>query len=180
MVDDRQRCTSPGDTAEWQNLLAQCRGSLFMLARQYLHHPQEAEDALQEGVIRFWRSRPRVHDGRAFLYACVRSAAIDARRANLTRRRHEHWAGMDAAREAIATPLLAAPAERDERRRQIEEALRSLSEEQREVLVMKIWGDLTFAQIAAALHISQNTAASRYRYGLEHLQKVLSREVVCE
>ena len=46
--------------------------------------------------------------------------------------------------------------------------------EQREVLVMKIWNDLTFAEIASALEISQNTAASRYRYALVALKKNLA------
>jgi RNA polymerase sigma-70 factor (ECF subfamily) len=38
---------------------------------------------------------------------------------------------------------------------------------------MKIWNDKTFAEIGEALEISQNTAASRYRYGLEALRKKL-------
>jgi RNA polymerase sigma-70 factor (ECF subfamily) len=42
------------------------------------------------------------------------------------------------------------------------------------VVVMKIWGDRTFAEIGEALEISPNTAASRYRYGLEALKKKLS------
>jgi RNA polymerase sigma-70 factor (ECF subfamily) len=39
---------------------------------------------------------------------------------------------------------------------------------------MKIWGDRTFAEIGEILEISQNTAASRYRYGLDALRKSLS------
>jgi len=39
--------------------------------------------------------------------------------------------------------------------------------------VMKIWNQLTFAEIGEALGISQNTAASRYRYGLGNLKKTL-------
>ena len=50
-------------------------------------------------------------------------------------------------------------------------AVGRLPNEQREVLVMKIWNDLTFAEIASALGISQNTAASRYRYALAALKK---------
>ena len=42
---------------------------------------------------------------------------------------------------------------------------------QREVIVLKIWGDLTFAQIAQTLGESINTVASRYRYALEALRK---------
>ena len=52
-------------------------------------------------------------------------------------------------------------------------AVESLPRDQREVLVLKIWNDLTFSEIASALGISQNTAASRYRYALTNLKKTL-------
>jgi RNA polymerase sigma-70 factor (ECF subfamily) len=42
----------------------------------------------------------------------------------------------------------------------------------REVITLKIWGELTFAEIAQALEIPANTAASRYRYGLVELRKL--------
>ncbi len=52
-------------------------------------------------------------------------------------------------------------------------ALDDLPRDQREVLVMKIWNELTFAEIGSALGISHNTAASRYRYALAGLKKTL-------
>lgn len=64
--------------------------------------------------------------------------------------------------------------ESDERHQAIEKALREVSAEQREVLVLKIWGELTFEQIAAELEISPNTAASRYRYALVALRQKLT------
>jgi RNA polymerase sigma-70 factor (ECF subfamily) len=51
--------------------------------------------------------------------------------------------------------------------------MQSLPAEQREVISLKIDGDLTFAQIAAVFDISPNTAASRYRYALEKLRRML-------
>ena len=54
---------------------------------------------------------------------------------------------------------------------QVAAAIDLLPREQREVLVMKIWNELTFAEIGEALEISQNTAASRYRYALASLKK---------
>ena len=51
-------------------------------------------------------------------------------------------------------------------------------QEQAEVLVMKIWGGLSFPQIAAALEISANTAASRYRYALAKLREQLAEEPI--
>jgi RNA polymerase sigma-70 factor (ECF subfamily) len=64
--------------------------------------------------------------------------------------------------------------EADDRREAVEAAMRRLPEEQREVLVLKIWAELTFEQIAGELEISPNTAASRYRYALAALRKELT------
>jgi RNA polymerase sigma-70 factor (ECF subfamily) len=69
--------------------------------------------------------------------------------------------------------LVAAP-ERDERRAAVEAALAHLPEDQRTVLVLKVWGGLTFPQIADALSIPANTAASRYRYALDKLRTLLA------
>jgi RNA polymerase sigma-70 factor (ECF subfamily) len=41
------------------------------------------------------------------------------------------------------------------------------------VVTLKIWGELTFEEIAQVLEVPANTAASRYRYGLEALRKTL-------
>ena len=55
-------------------------------------------------------------------------------------------------------------------------SINRLPHEQREVLVMKIWNELTFAEIGEALGISQNTAASRYRYALAALKEDLLQQ----
>jgi len=54
--------------------------------------------------------------------------------------------------------------------------MRKLPENYRQVLTLKVWGGLTFAEIADSLNIPANTAASRYRYGLKELRK-LTKEV---
>ena len=59
----------------------------------------------------------------------------------------------------------------DEGQQLLAAAVERLPNEQREVVILKIWNELTFAEIAAALAISQNTAASRYRYALGALKK---------
>jgi RNA polymerase sigma-70 factor (ECF subfamily) len=64
--------------------------------------------------------------------------------------------------------------EGDERRAAIEEALERIPAAQREVLVLKIWGELTFDQIGHELGVSPNTAGSRYRYALAALRQQLT------
>lgn len=64
--------------------------------------------------------------------------------------------------------------EQDDENRRIWEALASLPGPQREVVVLKIWEQMTFAEIAEVLQITPSTTASRYRYALEKLSSKLS------
>ena len=61
----------------------------------------------------------------------------------------------------------------DERERNllIQRAMNNLPEIYRNVITLKVWSGLTFAEISEALEIPANTAASRYRYGLIELRK---------
>lgn len=52
-------------------------------------------------------------------------------------------------------------------------ALATLPQPQREVIVLKIWHHYTFDEIGDLLEVSPNTAAGRYRYGLEKLRTIL-------
>jgi RNA polymerase sigma-70 factor (ECF subfamily) len=63
--------------------------------------------------------------------------------------------------------------ETQERARAIQTALAAVPADQREVIVLKTWAELTFAEIAEVLDIPANTAASRYRLGLEALREQL-------
>ena len=64
--------------------------------------------------------------------------------------------------------------EADPRLQALASSLPALSAEQREVVVLKIWGELTFEQIGAQLEISPNTAASRWRYAMEALRRLVT------
>lgn len=145
--------------------------ALVLLARTYVGSRADAEDVVQDAFVRCWRARERVDEPVAYLFAAVKSCALDWRR---SRTRRDHRETTAARPEAEARFVV--PAEQDERRAAIETALTTLPESQAEVLVMKIWGGLTFPQIAAALGTSPNTAASRYRYALGHLREQLAEE----
>ena len=56
---------------------------------------------------------------------------------------------------------------------EVERILEQLPVEQREILVLRIWGEQTFEAIGETLDISPNTAASRYRYGLENMRRMM-------
>ncbi len=151
----------------WKSCFAALAPGLLLFARQWVRSTADAEDIVQEAFVRFWRQN---HDiaNRGLLYATVRSVALDAIRRNSRRARREAEAYSDA--DQSVEPQFEVD---DEAQRSLALALNRLPHEQREVLVMKIWNDLTFAEIGEGLGISQNTAASRYRYALAALKKDL-------
>jgi RNA polymerase sigma-70 factor (ECF subfamily) len=154
-------------------LLNQHGPALVLFARGWAPSQADAEDVVQEAFVRFWRSRDRVADPASYLYACVKRCALETRRAAQRRFRRE-----EASARGEMEPLFEDQLEQDERRKVVEAALFELPEKQREVLVLRIWGGLSFPQIAAALEIPADTAASRYRYALAKLHEQFAEEPI--
>ena len=111
-----------------------------------------------------------------YLYTAIRRLAIDLSRRDDRRKRREDNVGADAETGEFDAfnPWFESDSSDDETRAQLEKSLKELPAKFSEVILMKIWGDRTFAEIGEILEISQNTAASRYRYGLEALKKSLA------
>ncbi len=152
---------------DWKSCFTEIAPGLLLFARQWVQSAADAEDIVQEAFVKFWRRNHKI-ENRALLYAAVRSIALDFIRRDSRRARREATAFSEN-REFIEPEFES----EDDTQRALAEAIDGLSCEQREVLVMKIWNELTFAEIAAALGISQNTAASRYRYALAALRNIL-------
>ena len=152
----------------WKICFCQLAPGLVLFARQWARSSADAEDIVQEAFVRFWKTQRDISN-RGLLYATVRSIALDFLRRDSRRARRESTAMSD-----VDQSVAPAFEIEDDTQRALVAALDHLPAEQREVLVMKIWNDLTFTEIASALEISQNTAASRYRYALAALKKNLA------
>jgi len=168
VIKDREKVMeNVGTHADWQTCFSQLAPGLLLFARQWVRSVADAEDVVQEAFVKFWRRNHNI-DNRPLLYATVRSTALDFLRRN-TRRAQRESAAL-AETEQVAEPQFDTA---DDSQIALASAIGALPNEQREVLVMKIWNELTFAEIAQVLDISQNTAASRYRYALAALKKNL-------
>jgi RNA polymerase sigma-70 factor (ECF subfamily) len=129
----------------------------------------DTRDLLQELFVKLARSPNLlvgIREERAFLIRLAHNAAIDLMRRRGTR---------DKTKENFAAEMISpfAPTnDPDEKvfRENLAAALGELPEEQRAVVHLKLWEGLTFEELAAALEIPPNTAASRYRYGLDKLR----------
>jgi len=155
----------------WKHWFRQHGPKLLLCARQWTRSLADAEDVVQDAFVRYWRRQRMLGgDPQALLLTSIRRAACDLARRNQRRTNREERA--EAGAESVE--LFEPQAEADDRRRTIEAALQRLPAEQREVLVLKIWGELTFDEIARQLDLPLNTAASRYRYALAALRRELS------
>jgi RNA polymerase sigma-70 factor (ECF subfamily) len=105
------------------------------------------------------------------VFATIRRRAVDLARSENRRLNREVVAYQEAPQDWFDSGV-----EDRERSRLVQQAVSTLPEIQRDVITLKVWGGLTFAEIAEALDIPANTAASRYRYGLVELRK-LTKEV---
>ena len=149
----------------WKVCFSELAPGLVLFARQFVRSVADAEDIVQDAFVRFWRKEHSI-ENRALLFATVRSVALDLLRRDARRARREANAALEV--EQSAQPQFDFD---DSSQNELAAAVDRLPVEQREVLVMKIWNELTFAEIGQALAISQNTAASRYRYALAALKK---------
>jgi RNA polymerase sigma-70 factor (ECF subfamily) len=152
---------------DWKTCFAQLGPALLLFARRWTNSRADAEDVVQEAFVRFWR-RQQSLENRGLLYATVRTTALDRLRSEQRRARREALASVGQADHC--EPQFAPD---DEGQRLLAAAVERLPNEQREVVILKIWNELTFAEIAVVLEISPNTAASRYRYALGTLKKIL-------
>jgi RNA polymerase sigma-70 factor (ECF subfamily) len=167
-MKDREKVMEPTASHEnWKNCFSEVAPGLLLFARQWVQSAADAEDVVQEAFVKFWRRNHDI-DNRALLYSAVRSIALDFVRRDARRARREATA------LAEAEPAIEPQFElEDDTQSTLAAAMDSLPRDQREVLVLKIWNDLTFSEIARTLGISQNTAASRYRYALSNLKRNL-------
>jgi RNA polymerase sigma-70 factor, ECF subfamily len=156
----------------WQSWFDAYGRKLLLFARQWATGAADAEDIVQEAFVRFWRSPHRAEaEAHVQLFAMVRRAGLDHARRTNRRVVREHVVARDVESVAWFAPT---GLEHHEREQAMQDALSRLPGEQREVVVLKIWGELTFEEIARSLDLSPNTAASRYRYALEALRRDLT------
>lgn len=158
--------------AKWRKWLGIHGSRLMLYARQQTRCEADAEDVLQNALLKTWRhaAAEQVDPGnlRGLIFTNIRRCAIDIGR-NYQRRmkRDENFLHTARSRnEHVAWFEIP----NDDDARQLQVSLSTIPEKYREVITLKIWGELTFAQIGKTLGISPNTAASRYRYGLESLR----------
>jgi RNA polymerase sigma-70 factor, ECF subfamily len=151
-------------STEIELLYRQHGAALVLYATAIAGERSRGQDAVQQVFLKLIEGGGlrEMIDARAYLFASVRNAVLNDAK---TRQRN-----------IALDPELAwfEPPDRDyASEANLRRALAKLSDEQREVAIMHVWGELTFSQIAEVLDVSANTAASRYRYALARLRETM-------
>ncbi len=172
---------SPGafDQTAFEELFRRCAGDVHGYAISLLGDRSAAEDVTALAFERLYRSRSRLDRGRgtprAWLFAIARNAALD----ELRRRRRTPQLPMDI---AVSEDRDGAGAfEQAERRATVGAALSALSPRDRELVLLKFHGQLSNAELARALGISESNAGTRLHRALTRLRdtcRELDREEV--
>ena len=137
---------------------------LALLARQWCDSP---EDVVQEAVLRLVQQRTPPDNAVLWLYRVVRNLAISAARRERRRRRRE-------ASVARMSQSWFMPSDDDRLdARAAAQAMQALPVEQREAIVARIWGGLTFEEVAQVTDCSASAAHRRYQAGLSALREML-------
>lgn len=142
---------------------------LVRFATSITRNQHDAEDAVQAAMIQVARQPGLLagcEDPWGYLLRMVRNESL------VIGRRKRPWRLIDGICDLLVQRRVD-ELEREEQFREVWVALRRLPAQQSEVVVLKIWEEMTFAEIASVLDLSPSTAASRYRYAMTKLSVLL-------
>jgi RNA polymerase sigma-70 factor, ECF subfamily len=160
--------SAPSQTSAWHQWW-QTEGPVFFLyARQQTRCEADAKDVLQDSLIESWRKSGDHLPEKAMVFATIRRRAIDLGRSIDRRLRREQEVAHDQCTWFVPD---FADADTHEHMTRV---IASLPPDLREVLILRIWGDMTFPAIAQMTEIPVATATSRYRYAIERLRENLT------
>lgn len=166
--------TVPDVDAAVRHLHAAHAPALHAWARHRTADAREAEEIVQETLIRAWRKRDQYDPGRgserAWLFGIARNVAIDRHR----RQRHLRTVPSD----GVPEPVDDADVGRAVETSHVRDALWSLSDAHRAVIVETYYRGHTIAEAAAALQIPEGTVKSRLHHAMRTLRRELERHEV--
>jgi RNA polymerase sigma-70 factor (ECF subfamily) len=156
------------DVERLTRMAAEQAPAFVLYARQWLD-AAGADDAVQEALVSLLDQRRPPDNPAAWMYRAVRNAAIDQARAATRRRQREQ------AVAAERCELLVDGAEALMNAEAVEACLNRLSPEHREIVVLRIWCELSYAEIAEVVQSSVTTVHERYHLALRRMRSAAEK-----
>lgn len=168
---DLVRLAKRGDGRAFETLVRPHEETAFRLAYVITGNTAEAEDAVQESLLKAWRALGRFRSGRPFRPWLLRIVANEARNRRRGAGRRVGLAFRAAAEVSGAAPSPEESVTAGDERRRLLEALNELPEQARLVLACRYLLDLSERETAAALGVRPGTVKSRTARALEQLRE---------
>ncbi len=165
-----------GSTDALCRIYQKYEGVMLTVAAGLLGDVNAAQDVVHDVFVAFAQSPGRLRLAgslRSYLTTCVANLARDRLRAR--RRAPESLEEAEPETESHSLPL--ALVIQDEELARLADAMATLPYEQREAILLRVKGDLSFRAVAGIQGVSINTVQSRYRYGIDKLRSLLNGEV---
>jgi RNA polymerase sigma-70 factor (ECF subfamily) len=169
--------TWPQTVEEFDGLIDTTQDELIHFAFYRLGNQDDAEDAVQDVYVQAFRDRHKrrhITAVRAYLFRMVSNRCIDVLRAR-AQQKGNPVAGEPQTEEDASSPLDAR-----ERAESLRRLLQAIPQREAEVISLRAFSELSFAEIADALKSSVPTVKSRFRYGIDKLRRLLLQERVRE
>ena len=150
-----------GDREAFGALVEQYRDNVYRLAYRMCGNAYDADEAAQEAFVAAWRALPNFRGDAKFstwLYRLTTNAAIDVMRRE---KRHQTVGNGEMVDLADDADSPQETVERTEQQEAVQKALATLSEEYREVLLLRYMEELDYAEIAEVLQLPSGTVKSR-------------------
>ncbi len=155
------------ESKHWcESLYEERAAQIILYGRSLGLSHSEAEDVLQETFVALMQQTVPPEKPAHYCLRSFRNRALNFRRGFLRRMARELESARWFEQSEHETP----------EERAAMRCLERLPKDQREVILLKIWHEYTFEEIGELLDISPNTAAGRYRYGLQKIKCRLNRE----
>lgn len=151
-----------------RQLVAEHSAALALYARQWCHSP---DDAVQEAFVELVQLKRTPENPAAWLFRAVRWRAMNLARSEHRRAKHQLRCSQEQLDWFIDTSPTAVDAQEAGR------MLEQLDELDREIVVARIWGELSFEQIAELVDVPTSSVHRRYGHALKRLAALLQGEV---
>ncbi len=156
------------DVERLTRIVLERAAALVLYARHWLD-AASADDAVQETLVALLSLACPPDNPAGWMYRAVRNASIDQARAAMRRRRREQTVAAGRRELFVDEPEVLMDAET------VERCLNRLSPEHREIVVLRIWCELSFAEIAEVVQSSVSTVHQRYHLALRRMRSVLEK-----
>lgn len=144
-----------------------CRDRLALIARGF---GEGSDDAVQEAFIELAKQRHPPAEPMAWLVRVTRNRMLDRHKTEKRRRsREQHYAETKQASFPWVTPPVGDQLIESESRQRLDDCLKQLPMAEREVVVMHVWGEMSFTQIAEATDRSSSGCHRDYHNAIKKI-----------